>query len=130
MSYPRHRVGDIVRLAKGWTPMTVIGLTPDNEVIAQYGTRNSGSRDPERQPMSLRPILLNTVSYAAMALPFMAEEEKIFLNSDEFKKMKAQESKARLMAVISQTMRSGKRLSMFAPGHRIQPPKVVDAAAL
>lgn len=27
MSYPRHRVGDIVRLAKGWTPMTVIGLT-------------------------------------------------------------------------------------------------------
>lgn len=38
MSYPRHQVGDIVRLAKGWTPMTVIGLTPDNEVIAQYGT--------------------------------------------------------------------------------------------
>jgi hypothetical protein len=33
-----HRVGDIVRLAKGWTPMTVIGITPDNEVIAQYGT--------------------------------------------------------------------------------------------
>ena len=38
VSYPRHRVGDIVRLAKGWTLMTVIGLTPDNEVIAQYGT--------------------------------------------------------------------------------------------
>lgn len=34
----RHAVGDIVRLAKGWTPMTVIGITPDNEVIAQYGT--------------------------------------------------------------------------------------------
>lgn len=33
-----HRVGDIVRLVKGWTPMTVIGITPDNEVIAQYGT--------------------------------------------------------------------------------------------
>ena len=50
MSYPRHRVGDIVRLAKGWTPMTVIGLTPDNEVIAQYGTNpdRESLRHPER----------------------------------------------------------------------------------
>lgn len=50
MSYPRHRVGDIVRLAKGWTPMTVIGLTPDNEVIAQYGTNpdREDLRHPER----------------------------------------------------------------------------------
>lgn len=80
--------------------------------------------------MSLRPILVNTVSYAAMALPFMAEEEKIFLNSDEFKKMKKQESKARLMAVIHQTMRSGRILPMFSPGHRIQPPKVADVAAV
>ena len=80
--------------------------------------------------MSLRPILFNTVSYAAMALPFMAEEEKIFLNSDEFKKMKKQESKTRLMAVIYQTMRSGRILPMFSPGHRIQPPKVDDAAAV
>lgn len=65
-----------------------------------------------------------------MALPFMAEEEKLFLNSEEFKKMKKQESKARLMAVIHQTMRSGRILSMFSPGHRIQPPKVDDAAAV
>ena len=63
-----------------------------------------------------------------MTLPFMAEEEKIFLNSDEFKKMKKQESEARLMAVIHQTMRSGRILSMFSPGHHIQPPKVADAA--
>jgi GNAT superfamily N-acetyltransferase len=28
-----HQIGNIVRLAKGWTPMTVIGLTLDNEVI-------------------------------------------------------------------------------------------------
>ena len=50
MSYPRHRVGDIVRLVKGWTPMTVIGLTPDNEVIAQYGTNpdHEDLRHPER----------------------------------------------------------------------------------
>lgn len=50
MSYPCHRVGDIVRLAKGWTPMTVIGLTPDNEVIAQYGTNpdREDLRHPER----------------------------------------------------------------------------------
>ena len=50
MSYPRHQVGDIVRLAKGWTPMTVIGLTPDNEVIAQYGTNpdHKDLRHPER----------------------------------------------------------------------------------
>ena len=50
MSYLRHRVGDIVRLAKGWTPMTVIGLTPDNEVIAQYGTNPNREdlRHPER----------------------------------------------------------------------------------
>lgn len=49
MSYPRHQVGDIVRLAKGWTPMTVIGLTPDNEVIAQYGTNpfSEDLRHPE-----------------------------------------------------------------------------------
>ena len=80
--------------------------------------------------MSFRHMLLNTVSYAAMALPFMAEEEKIFLNSDEFKKMKEQESKARLMAVISQTMRSGRILPMFSPDHHIQPPKVADAAAV
>ena len=80
--------------------------------------------------MSLRPILLNTVSYAAMALPFMAEEEITFLNSEEFRKMKEQESKARLMAVIHQTMCSGRILPMFSPGHRIQPPKVTDAAAV
>lgn len=45
MSYPRHRVGDIVRLAKGWTPMTVIGLTPDDQVIAKYGT------NPDREDL-------------------------------------------------------------------------------
>lgn len=75
-------------------------------------------------------MLLNTVSYAAMTLPFMAEEEKIFLNSDGFKKMKKQESKARLMAVIHQTMCFGRILPMFSPEHRIQPPKVDDAATL
>ena len=80
--------------------------------------------------MLLRPILLNTVSYAAMAIPFMAEEEITFLSSEEFRKMKKQESKARLMAVIHQTMRSGRILPMFSPGHRIQPPKVTDAAAV
>jgi len=63
-----------------------------------------------------------------MTLPFLVEEERLFLNSDKFKKMKAQESKARLMDAIYQTMRSGKRLPMFAPGDRIQPLKVVNAA--
>lgn len=77
----------------------------------------------------LRHLLL-TVSYAAMTLPFMAEEEKLFLNSDEFQKMKKQESKARLMAVIHQTMRSGRILPMFTSGHRIQPPKVDNATAI
>lgn len=77
----------------------------------------------------LRHLLL-TVSYAAMTLPFMAEEEKIFLNSSEFKKMKKQESKARLMAVIHQTMRSDRILPMFSPGHRIQPTKVDNATAV
>jgi hypothetical protein len=75
-------------------------------------------------------MLLNTVSYAAMALPSMAEKEKIFLNSEEFKKMKKLESKARLMAVIHQTMRSGYILPMFSPDHHIQPPKVADVAAV
>jgi hypothetical protein len=65
-----------------------------------------------------------------MALPFMVEEEITFLNSEEFQKMKKQESKARLMAVIHQTMRSGHILSMFSTGHRIQPPKVADVAAV
>ena len=50
MSYPHHRVGDTVRLVKGWTPMTVIGLTPDNEIIAQYGTNPDleDLQNPER----------------------------------------------------------------------------------
>jgi hypothetical protein len=45
-----HQIGNIVRLAKGWTPMTVIGLTLDNEVIAQYGTNpdRKDLRHPER----------------------------------------------------------------------------------
>ena len=82
MSYPRHRVGDIVRLAKGakcGTPMTVIGLTPDNEVIAQYGTNpdRESLRHPERAHSTYTRIL-----------------------------------------------------SMFSPGHRIQPPKVADVAAV
>jgi hypothetical protein len=52
VSYPRHRMGDIVRLAKGWTPMTVIGLTPDNEVIAQYGT-NPYQSDYDRPDLAI-----------------------------------------------------------------------------
>lgn len=30
------KVGDEVRLIRGWTRMIVIGLTPDNEIIAKY----------------------------------------------------------------------------------------------
>ena len=75
-------------------------------------------------------LLLLTVSYAAMTLPFMAEEETTFLNSDEFQKMKKQESKARLMAVIYQTMHSGHILPMFSPDHHIQPLKVDDVTAV
>ena len=45
----RHQLGDIVRLNAGWTPMTVIGFTPDDEVIAQYGTclTDEDVRNPE-----------------------------------------------------------------------------------
>ena len=54
MSYPRHRVGDIVRLAKGWTPMTVIGLTSDDQVIAKYGT------NPDRKDLRHPEYALST----------------------------------------------------------------------
>lgn len=45
----RHELGDIVRLNVGWTPMTVIGFTPADEVIAQYGTcpTEEDVRNPE-----------------------------------------------------------------------------------
>ena len=36
--------------------------------------------------------------------------------------MKARQSKAKFMQVISDTNRSGRCLPMFAPHHRIQPP--------
>lgn len=74
-------------------------------------------------------FLLNSVSYAAMTLPFMIDSETAFQNSKEFLKMKKQVSKRRLMDVIYQTMRSGKRLPMFAPDHRIQPLKLEKADA-
>lgn len=35
------KVGDEVRLKRGWTRMVVIGLTPDNEVIAKYDHGNN-----------------------------------------------------------------------------------------
>ena len=54
MSCPRHQVGDIVRLAKGWTPMTVIGLTPDDQVIAKYGT------NPDREDLRHPEYALST----------------------------------------------------------------------
>lgn len=31
-----HRIGDIVRLNRGWTPMCVIGISRDGDVIARY----------------------------------------------------------------------------------------------
>jgi hypothetical protein len=69
-------------------------------------------------------MLLNTVSYAAMALPFMAQEEIIFRNSKEFLDAQKKERQQRLMGNIFRIMRSGKPLPMFAPEHRIQPQQV------
>ncbi len=66
-------------------------------------------------------FLLNTSSYRALMLPQMIEEETKFQNSEEFQKMKKVSSRNRMMAAIYQTMRSGKRLPIFAPDHRIQP---------
>ena len=73
--------------------------------------------------------LLNTVSYTVMMLPSMIEEETSFQNSKDFLKMKKKASKDRVMDVIYQTMRSGKRLPMFALDHRIQPLKLEKADA-
>lgn len=78
-------------------------------------------------------FLLNTVSYAAMALPFMIDEETAFRNSKPFLDMQKKERRNRLMAGIYQTMRSGRILPMFSPDHRIQPLNLLqvdDAAAV
>jgi len=64
---------------------------------------------------------LNTVSYRVLMLPQMLQEEAAFMASEEFQKMKKEQHKRTLMAAIFQTMRSGKRLPMFASHHRIQP---------
>jgi len=62
------------------------------------------------------------VSYPAMMLSCIIDAEITFMNSEEFLKMKARQSKAQFMQVISDTNRSGRCLPMFAPHHRIQPP--------
>lgn len=66
-------------------------------------------------------ILLMSVSYAAMTLPFMIEEEQKFYSSEDYLKMKKHQQKMATMAVISQTMRFGKQLAMFSRHHRIRP---------
>ena len=73
--------------------------------------------------MTFKRHLLATVSYPAMSLLSLMEEERNFLNSKEYLDMKTAMEKRRLMDVIFQTMRTGKRLPMFAPHHRIQPPQ-------
>lgn len=75
--------------------------------------------------------LLNTVSYQVLMLPSMIDEEAKFRKTPEFLSMQLKASKNALMGVIFQTMRSGKRLPMFAPHHCIQPPipEKADAVA-
>jgi hypothetical protein len=65
--------------------------------------------------------LLNTVSYAAMTLPFIMGQEQEFYQSQNYQKMLTHQRKVATMAVISQTMRSGKQLPMFTFHHRIRP---------
>lgn len=36
-----HKVGDVVRLNRGWTPMIVLHITANNELYAVYASRNS-----------------------------------------------------------------------------------------
>lgn len=78
--------------------------------------------------MSQRLYLLNSVSYPAMSLLSLIQEEKDFMNLEEFSTMKRNASRRQTMAVIHQTMRTGKRLPMFAPHHQIQPPAKVEEA--
>jgi hypothetical protein len=76
--------------------------------------------------------LLNTVSYAAMTLSSMIDEEKAYLSSPEYLKMQKKEQQQHMMADIYQTMRTGKRLPMFAPHHKIRPlsEEKVDAPSI
>lgn len=39
-----HKIGDIVRLNRGWTPMCVIGFDNDGEVMASYFNYSGGSQ--------------------------------------------------------------------------------------
>lgn len=76
----------------------------------------------------MNAFYLNTVSYRAMTLPGMIDAETAFQKTEEFQKMKIRQSKNRMMAAIYQTMRSGKRLPIFADDHYIRPPVKTDAA--
>jgi hypothetical protein len=71
--------------------------------------------------MSIQYMLLNTVSYAAMILPSLMDEEVAVWNSEDYLRARKRDSKNRMMAGIYQTVRSGKRLPMFLPEDRIQP---------
>jgi len=68
-------------------------------------------------------FLLNTVSYAAMTLPFLINEEIAFRTSKTFLDMQKQERQNRFKTIIYQTMHLGRILPMFSPDHHIQPPK-------
>lgn len=66
-------------------------------------------------------FLLNTVSYAAMTLVAMIEEERSYYASEDFKKLQARQRRHETLMGIFQQIRTGKKLPMFADHHRIKP---------
>jgi uncharacterized protein (DUF2249 family) len=75
-------------------------------------------------------FFLNTVSYAAMTLRAMMEEEMAYYSSPEFIKVRDRQRRHETLMAIFQQIRSGKKLPMFADHHRIKPQKLVDAASI
>ena len=67
----------------------------------------------------VKSLLATTVSYPAMNLSLNLYEEQDFQRSDTFALFQNQVAKVKLQAII----RSRERLPMFAPEHKIQPPR-------
>jgi len=64
---------------------------------------------------------LNTVSYPALMLRGMMEEEMAYYASPEFIKMRDRQRRHQTLMDINFQIRSGKKLPMFADHHRIKP---------
>lgn len=86
-----HKVGDIVRLNRGWTPMCVIGIHHNDDVIAKYINRNNSWADitkdcyinPLHHYSYIRPqsgFVVNDIKFNKKVLKPMNQNYKTIMN--------------------------------------------------